>query len=84
MKKVEVIEDMLAFDKNWAWAMEVDELENRISDLKQAIYYLDCCNEMHYQLWGEDDELLEGIYKKMVIQDMLNYFEKVYNKKKTI
>lgn len=78
----EMIFCMINCDKSKVLKMDIKELDERISDLENAILYLDKCNKLHYDFFGEDDELAEGILKKIAVQKTLNYFKEVYDSKK--
>ena len=77
----EIIDCMIHCDKREVLKMDIPELEGAISDLEQVIDYLDRCNQLHYDLWGKDDELIEGICKKMMVNNTLKYFKEVYDSK---
>lgn len=80
----EMIFCMIHCDKAKVLEMDIQELEEKICDLEQAIIYLDKCNQLHYDLFGEDDEFAEGIYKKIGVRKTLDYFTEVYENKNAV
>lgn len=72
----EMIFYMIHCDKEKVSKMDIPELEEKISDLQNAIIYLNWCNRI-----CQTDE---NIYKKIQVEHTLDYFNKVYKSKKAV